>query len=134
VRTKYQRKRDLEDITIKRDILEGVLAFVEIQTKHDIPFCRVKALYDELIESKVLRDSKDVPVYGIVKRTKSYFTEEELLYPSSPFYGATNKQLLTSVHKDWKIYKYETEQEITKDKEDEMVRILFKERPKRNDI
>ena len=60
----------------------------------------------------VLRISKnsfllkeEIPVVLFkMERTDTYQTEEDLLYPRSKFYNATNKDLITPIQKGWELY------------------------------
>lgn len=92
------------DLKIKDDILKRTLSLTAIGEKHGVGYYRVSSLYRELYYLGVLQEKDIEGVCGMLPRLEPYFTEEELLYPSSPYYGATNKRLLTPIQKDWKLY------------------------------
>lgn len=85
--------------SIKLSILEGKLDFHGIARKHQVNYSSVNKIYHELKLEKFIDPEK---VHGEMSKTDAYFTEEEML--SSPFYNATNREKITPIRKDWKLY------------------------------
>ena len=84
---------------IRYDLKEGKLNTNQIAAKYEVTMYTVNRLMSSLCHSVV---KAPVGVYGDMSKTSSYWTEEEML--SSPFYNAKNRELITPIREDWKLY------------------------------
>jgi len=91
-------KQHTED-QIRHDLLDGRLATKQIALKYDVTMYTVNRLMSDICHN-VYRHP--VGVYGDMSKTSSYWTEDEML--SSPFYNATNREKITPIREDWKLY------------------------------
>ncbi len=82
-----------------KDVRKGKLNTTEIARKHKVSYHTANRHF----ECYIAEQKKTPPTkVGLGSKRQAYFTEDEML--SSPFYNAKNREKITPINPDWKLY------------------------------